>query len=87
MPYQIVFEGKAKKEFGDLPDFVRRRFYPVFQELEVDPFRPRPGCDIRVLHGVTGVRGVRVGEFRGVYEVEGTDVRFTRFGHRSAVYR
>ncbi len=57
--------------------------------LEEDPYRPRPGCDIRLIKGHPRVRAVRVGEYRGLYEVVEEDriVWFTKFGHRRSFYR
>jgi mRNA-degrading endonuclease RelE of RelBE toxin-antitoxin system len=58
----------------------------AFEELEADPFRPRPRCDIRMIQGHPDIRAVRIGEYRGIYEVAGQEVRFTTFGHRRNVY-
>lgn len=84
--FQVRIESRAEREFEALPPAVRDRFYPVFEALEEDPYRPRPGCDIRVLKGHPGIRAVRVGQYRGIYEVAGTEVWSTVFGHRRSVY-
>lgn len=84
--FSVQLERRAEREFADLPANVRARFYAVFEALEEDPYRPRPGCDIRMLQGHPGVRAVRVAHYRGIYEVVGSKVRFTRFGHRRSVY-
>ena len=65
---------------------MRGRFYAVMANLEDDPFRPRPACDIRGLDGGSLTRAIRVGRLRGIYEVEGKVVRFTTFGRRPTVY-
>ena len=58
------------------------------QAIEDDPYRPRPGCDIRLVKGHPHVRAVRVGDYRGIYEVveEEKAVWFTKFGPRRSVY-
>ena len=84
--FTVQLERRAEKEFAGLPPPVRARFYLVFEALEEDPYRPRPGCDIRMLQGHPGVRAVRVGHHRCIYEVAGFRVRFTKFAHRRAVY-
>ena len=48
-PFKVKLERKAEKEFAKLRADVRKRSYTVFQALETDSYRPRPGCDIRVL--------------------------------------
>ena len=56
----------------------------VFEALEAI-HRPRPGCDIRVLEGHPNIRAVRVGVYRAIYEVVGTEVWLTKFERRSTV--
>ncbi|MCI4346603.1 MAG: type II toxin-antitoxin system RelE/ParE family toxin, partial [Thermoplasmata archaeon] len=54
--------------------------------LRENPAKPRPGLDIRPLKGLRGMWRLRVGEFRGIYEREGSVLTFTRFADRSHVY-
>ena len=49
--FRVVLEGRARREFARLDAAMRRRFYEAFEALSVDPYRPRPGCDIRKLGG------------------------------------
>jgi len=88
-PYGVLIDRRAERELLALPRHVVERFAKVFQLLEEDPYRPRPGCDIRVVKGHSGVKAIRVGAYRGIYEVrdEEQEVRFTKFGHRGSVYR
>ncbi len=87
--YTVNLEKRAEQELERLPKDVIRRFAEVFALLEEDPYRPRPGCDIRVVKGYPGIKAVRVGDYRGLYEVlEDEDaVWFTKFGHRRSIYR
>ncbi|HLF16110.1 MAG TPA: type II toxin-antitoxin system RelE/ParE family toxin [Candidatus Thermoplasmatota archaeon] len=39
------------------------------------------------MEGQAGRWRLRVGQYRGIFEVEGGTVRFVRFGHRSSIYR
>ena len=83
--FNVVLEGKARREFARLHVDLRGRFYVAFQALAEDPYRPRSGCDIRKLSGKDEVWAVRVGGFRGVYAIDGDTIRFTTFqsGHRA----
>ena len=85
-PFEVRLERRAEEEFAKLPAGVRKRFYAFFKAVETDPYRPRPGCDIRILKGHSDIRAVRVGEYRAIDEVVKTEVWFTKFGHRSTVY-
>ena len=86
--YRVLIHKRAEKDLSRLPRHVVERFAAVFEMLEEDPYRPRPGCDIRFLKGHPRIRAVRMGEYRGIYEVvEGEKaVKFTKFGHRRWVY-
>jgi len=58
----------------------------AFEQLGQEP-RPRPGLDVRPLRGMKGAWRLRIGSYRGIYEKEEGQLRFTRFGHRKDVYR
>ncbi len=86
MRADIFFKPSAEREFRRLPREIQERFAAAFESLAEEPTRPRPGLDIKSLRGVKGTWRLRVGDYRGIYEVEPSKVRFTRFGHRSNVY-
>ena len=67
----------------------RERLQTRLEELEVDPFRPRPKADIKNCgkhHGVIFYR-LRVGDFRAVYVVERDEVKVTEIFRRGRGYR
>jgi addiction module RelE/StbE family toxin len=86
VPAEIFFKPSAEREFRRLPREVQRRFAEAFELLAEDPTRARPGLDVRPLRGVKGAWRLRIGDYRGIYEIAPGNVRFTRFGHRSNVY-
>ncbi len=59
----------------------------AFAKLQEDPWTARPGCHTEPLEGLPKARKLRVGQYRGIYEIDGFELLFTRFGHRSNVYR
>jgi len=65
---------------------LRERLYLAFQKLEENPFRPRSGCDIRLLEGEPSIRALRVGAYRAIYEIVGDEVQITKIAHRKNVY-
>ncbi len=83
---RILIGRSAERELARLPREVQRRFAEAFEQLETDP-RPRPGLDIKPLRGMKGAWRLRVGSYRGIFEMAGDELRFTRFGHRKDVYR
>ena len=85
-PIQILLTRSAEKEFESLDRSVQERFAVAIEELRKDPRRPRPGVDIRSLRGLKGMWRLRVGDFRGICQLERDSATFTRFAHRSKVY-
>ncbi|HJQ93198.1 MAG TPA: type II toxin-antitoxin system RelE/ParE family toxin [Candidatus Thermoplasmatota archaeon] len=85
--FQVSATPAAARDFDRLPPSAAARFRAAFDHLRKDPWTPRPGCHVEPLEGIPRARKLRIGVYRGIYEVQGTDVVFTRFGHRSKVYR
>jgi mRNA interferase RelE/StbE len=83
---RILVSRSAERELARLPLEVQRRFARALEELQKDP-RPRPGLDIKPLRGMKGAWRLRVGSYRGIYELGEGQLRFTRFGHRKDIYR
>lgn len=84
--FRVRFTRSAEKEFARLARSVQERFAAAIDALAENPTRARPGVDIKRLHGARSTWRLRVGHSRGIFEVEGEAVVFTRFGHRSRVY-
>lgn len=88
MLFEVLVEHRAGREISRLPVQVRRRIWAAFEQLELDPYRSRPGCDIKAISGEPGLRRIRVGAYRALYTVEAETrlVRVTKIAHRSEVY-
>jgi mRNA interferase RelE/StbE len=85
MAHRVQLTRSAEKEWARLPGAVRSRFVEAIDALAQDPRKARPGVDIKRLRGTKGTWRLRVGEYRGIYELEEGVVVFTRFAHRSKV--
>jgi mRNA-degrading endonuclease RelE of RelBE toxin-antitoxin system len=83
MTRRVSATPAAARQFDRLPADVRQRFLLAFDALVKDPFSK----DVAPLHGVLGSFRLRVGSYRGIFHAAGDEVVFTRFGHRSTVYR
>ena len=82
----LQFTASAERELASLPLAIQTRFARAIPKVLEDPFRPRPGVDIRPLRGRTEWR-LRIGHYRASYEVGDDSIVFVRFGHRSTFYR
>ncbi len=83
---RVLISRSAERELARLPKDVQRRFAEALDKLEKDP-RPMPGLDIKPLRGMKGAWRLRVGSYRGIFEMGEDGLRFTRFGHRKDIYR
>ena len=82
--YSVRIKGSAAKELARVPTPVRRRIALAIDALAEQPFRGS------VLKGeFRGLRRVRVGDYRIVYEVlqEVLVVLVVRIAHRQDTYR
>lgn len=67
---QVLVSPTAAKQLDELPPKERRRLVRGLHALGEDPFRPRPGADIRKLEGIEPPKyRLRVGDWRVVYSV------------------
>ncbi|MCE7005208.1 type II toxin-antitoxin system RelE/ParE family toxin [Kibdelosporangium philippinense] len=86
MPYEIEWTAAALRELRKLDRQTVRRIVLAVTTLGADP-RPS-GC--RALSGQpAGVRRIRVGDYRIVYQVDDGKILVTvvRVAHRREVYR
>ncbi|WP_304452420.1 type II toxin-antitoxin system RelE/ParE family toxin [Nocardiopsis sp. YSL2] len=83
--FEVVFDGRARKELSKIDKPVARRVYSAVMALAEEP-RP-DGC--RQLSGYPGLWRIRVGDHRVVYSID--DGRLVvvalRVAHRREVYR
>ena len=82
--YSVRIKGSAAKELGRIPNPMRGRIALAIDALAEQPFRGS------VLKGeFRGLRRVRVGDYRIVYEVlhEVLVVLVVRIAHRQDAYR
>ena len=89
MTFQVSLHREARKFLERIQRTHRERIKTALRVLEVDPFTPRAGADIKRLHGTRGrddLFRLRVGKFRAVYQVEGSDVLVTEIWERGHGY-
>ncbi|TLZ69293.1 MAG: type II toxin-antitoxin system RelE/ParE family toxin [Methanobacteriota archaeon] len=87
--FEVLLSDEALSFLRALEARRRDRVLAHIEELEADPFRPRPRADIKNCgrhHGATFYR-LRVGDFRVVYVVEERQVKVTEIFRRGRGYR
>lgn len=84
MPYSVRIKSSAAKELAAIGAPERRRLVEAIDRLGTDPLR---GAALK--GNLTGLRRIRVGNYRVVYELREQEliVLVVRVAHRREVYR
>lgn len=84
MRYSIRIKGSAERELARIEKSQRRRIIAVIDRLADQPFAGSP-----LKGGLRGLRRIRVGDYRVLYEVLDGEliVLVVRVAHRREAYR
>ena len=84
MSYSVRIKRSAAKELADIPNPARTRIVEAIDSLSEEPLTGRP-----LKGGMRGLRRLRVGGYRVVYELLDGElvVLVVRVAHRSDAYR
>lgn len=85
MTYTVVLSRQAKRYFAAAPLSLARRLGEIFEALES---RPIPAKSKSLKGALEGLRRIRVGNVRVVYEVRelSNEVRVVKIGPRGDIY-
>jgi mRNA interferase RelE/StbE len=85
---QVVVSPRAATQLDELSPKERRRVVTALHALAQDPFRPRPGADIKKLEGTEPPKyRLRVGDLRAVFAVDEAKVYVLELFKRNRGYR
>ena len=88
MSYRVTLSETAVRQLRKLEKADRNRIVRALRVLEEDPFRPRSKADIRVLEGTDPRKcRLRIGFYRAVYAVVGSDAKVIEVFARGRGYR
>ncbi len=88
MNYRVTLSETAVRQLRNLEKADRERIVRGLRALEQDPFRSRPKADIRILEGTDPRKyRLRVGAYRAVYAVVGSEVKVVEVFARGRGYR
>ena len=88
MSYRVTLSETAVRQLRKLEKADRDRIARSLRPLEEDPFRPRPKADIRALERTSPRKyRLRIGAYRAVYAVVGSEVRVIEIFTRGRGYR
>jgi mRNA interferase RelE/StbE len=82
MAYAVEFKPRALKDLRRIAERERRRLFAKIENLENNL-----AGDVKKLTGVTPEYRLRVGDYRVLFDIEGTKVVIYRVRHRKEAYR
>ena len=87
--FEVLVSKEAVSVFDGLTRNAEERMKEYLARLGEDPFQARPDADIKRLNGGQDppLFQLRVGDYRAIYFVVGSQVRMTEVLHRSKAYR
>ena len=87
--FEVLVSQEAVSVLDGLTRNARERMKEQLARLGDDPFRARPSADIKGLKGGQDppLFRPRVGDYRAIYFVVGSQVQVTEVLHRSKAYR
>ena len=89
MHYEVKLHRGVVKFLERLEPKVRDRIESALRRLGENPYEPRSGVDVARLAGTKGRQDLyrlRVGDYRGIYAIEGRVVYVTDLFHRGEGY-
>jgi mRNA interferase RelE/StbE len=88
MSYRVTLSETAVRQLRKLEKAHRDRIVQGLKVLAADPFRQRPKADIRALEGTDPKKyRLRIGGYRAVYAVVGSEVKIIEVFTRGRGYR
>ena len=87
--FEVMVDKRVERDLTGIPGHVKDCLLELIAHLRIDPYRKRPGVDIRKLRGRRDSYRLRIGDYRILYSVDKTDriVRVTTVVPRKTAYR
>ncbi len=85
--FDLLLSETARKQLTETGPKDEARIRGGLLQLEVGPYRPRPGADIKKLVGADpSMYRLRVGDWRALYFIDGSRVKVTSIRRRENAY-
>ncbi len=83
MTFRLVYTERAARDIKALDSATKGRVGRALRRLEQDPGRNSK----RLTQPALGTYRFRVGDYRVVFDIVGSDLVILRVGHRGTIYR
>ncbi|MDN3513314.1 MAG: type II toxin-antitoxin system RelE/ParE family toxin [Candidatus Brocadia sp.] len=83
MSYNLVYTRRAEKDIKKLDASIKSRIGNALLKLQENPLEHSDKLSDPAL----GTYKYRIGDYRAIFDVEGSDVVILRIGHRREIYK
>ena len=83
MKYKLVYTNRADKDIQKLPAEIKRHIGKALLRYEQDPHK----YSEKLRDPNLGTYRFRIGDYRVIFDLEGSDIVVLRVGHRRDIYR
>ena len=83
MKYRLVYTNRAARDIESLEAKTKERIRWQLARLSEDPLRDAE----KLMHSSLGSFRFRLGDYRVVFDLEGSEIVILRVGHRREIYR
>jgi mRNA interferase RelE/StbE len=81
--YTLVYTRRAEKDINKLHPSLKQRIGKALLKLQFNPV----GHSEKLTDPKIGTYRFRIGDYRIIFDIEGSDVVILRVGHRKEIYR
>ena len=83
MRYNLVYTNRADKDIQKLPPEIKKRIGKALLRYKQDPHR----YSETLRDSKLGTYRFRIGDYRVIFDLEGSEIVVLRAGHRRDIYR
>lgn len=83
MNYTLVYTRRAEKDIKKLDSSIKSRIGNALLKLQDNPLL----YSDKLSDPALGTYKFRIGDYRVIFDIEGTDVVILRIGHRREIYK
>ena len=81
--YEVVFTQRAGRDFKSVDREMQNRITTRLNEYSKEPLKYAR----KLINPKIGTYRFRIGDYRVVFDIEGSDLVILRVGHRSEIYK
>ena len=83
MKHRLIYTRRALRDIGSLDEVSKKRIGKTLARYASDPFK----YGEKLTDSALGTFRFRIGDYRVIFDIQGTDIVVLRVGHRRELYK